>query len=234
MSKTFRFMFSAIAMMFLFNGFAAIETNAQGIPNQILTRMENNRKATTSLKADISMVNYDPNIGNDTKTGTVLYASVRDKGKENTLMRLDWIKPKNEIISVVKEEFLLYDVKAGVAFTGNADSKKVRNGQGGGLIKLLTSSAKEELKSQFSVEYLGEETAGKTAVMHLKLTPKTKQDYKFADIWIDGDGMPIMARTTSVANNTQTVGLSNLKQNVSLSISQFKIDLPKNVKPQSV
>jgi outer membrane lipoprotein-sorting protein len=236
MKKTFRFILPAIALMFLFNGFAAIDTNAQGIPNKILTLMETHRKAMTSLKADISMVNHDPNIGDDTKSGKVIYAAVRDKKGRDTdaLMRLDWIKPKNEILSVIKKKFVIWDVKGGIAYTGSADSSKVKSEGGGGLVKLLTNSSKDELKSKFTFEYLGEESVSGASVWHLKLTPKTKQDYKFTDIWIDGNGMPLQAMTTSINNDTQTIQLSNLSKNVSLDGQAFVVEVPKNVTKKAV
>jgi outer membrane lipoprotein-sorting protein len=236
MNKTFRFIFSAIAVMFLFSGFAAITTNAQGIPNKILGLMENHRKAMTSLKANITMVNFDNVLkDSDQKTGTVMYAAVRDKKDRDidALMRLDWLKPKNEIISVIKKKFVILDVKGGIAYTGSSDSKKVKSEAGGGLVKLLTNSSKEELKSKFNFEYLGEENVSGAAVWHLKLTPKTKQDYKFADIWIDGNGMPLQAMTTALNNDTQTIQLSNLSKNVSLNAKEFVIDV-KGIKLQSV
>jgi outer membrane lipoprotein-sorting protein len=236
MNKTFRFIFSAIAVMFLFGGFAAVSTNAQGIPNKILTLMEEHRKAMTSLKAEITMDNYDNVLkDSDQKSGTVKYAAIRKNGKDvDALMRLDWIKPKNEIVSVIKKTFVIWDVKGGIAYTGSADSKKVKGEGGSGLVKLLTNSSKEDLKSKFSVEYLGEERVSNTAVWHLKLTPKTKQDYKFADIWIDGNGMPLQAMTTALNNDTQTVRLSNLDKNPSLTANEFTVDVPKGVKKQAV
>jgi outer membrane lipoprotein-sorting protein len=236
MKKTFRFILPAIALMFLFNGFAAINTNAQGIPNKILTLMETHRKAMTSLKADIAMINHDPNIGDDTRTGTVMYASVRDKKDRDVdaLMRLDWLKPKNEILSVIKKKFVIWDVKGGIAYTGSSDSKKVKGEAGGGLVKLLTNSSKDELKSKFTFEYLGEESVAGASVWHMRLTPKTKQDYKFADIWIDGNGMPLQAKTTALNNDTQTIQLSNLSKNVKVSADEFTVEVPKGVKKQSV
>lgn len=235
MNKTFRFIFSAFAVMFLFSGFAAIHTNAQGIPNKILGLMEEHRKAMTSLKADITMDNYDNVLkDSDQKSGTVKYAAVRKGGKEDVLMRLDWMKPKNEIVSVIKKTFVIWDVKGGIAYTGTADSKKLKGEAGGGLVKLLTNSSKEDLKAKFSVEYLGEERVNNTSVWHLKLTPKTKQDFKFADIWIDGNGMPIQAMTTALNNDTQTIRLSGLEKNISLNTSEFTLEIPKNVKKQSV
>jgi outer membrane lipoprotein-sorting protein len=236
MNKTLKFVFSAIAVMILFSGFAVIDAKAQGIPNKILTLMETHRKAMTSLKADITMVNHDPNIGDDTRTGTVKYAAIRDKkGKDvDALMRLDWLKPKNEILSVIKKKFVIWDVKGGIAYTGSADSKKVKGEAGGGLVKLLTNSSKDELKSKFTFEYLGEESVSGAAVWHLKLTPKTKQDYKFVDIWIDGNGMPLQAKTTALNNDTQTIQLSNLSKNVDLEGQDFVVNVPPSVKKQSV
>jgi outer membrane lipoprotein-sorting protein len=238
MNKTFRFIFSALAVMFLVGGIAAIKTNAQGIPNQLLTLMEDHRKSMTSLKADISMVNYDSILkDSEQRTGTVMYVAIRDKKTEkdtDALMRLDWLKPKNEIFSVVKKQFIIWDVKGGIAYTGSSDSKKVKRGQGGGLMTLLTSSSKDEIKSKFTLEFSGAESIDGTDVTHLKLTPKTKQDYKFADIWIDGNGMPLQAATTALNNDTQTIRLSSLDKNVSLDGSLFKVQLPKGVKLQSV
>jgi outer membrane lipoprotein-sorting protein len=235
MNKTFRLIFSAIAVMFLFGGFAAVSTNAQGIPNKILTLMEEHRKAMTSLKAEITMDNYDSVLkDSDQKSGTVKYAAVRKGGKEDVLMRLDWMKPKNEIVSVIKKTFVIWDVKGGIAYTGTSDSKKLKGEGGGGLVKMLTNSSKEDLKSKFSVEYLGEERVNNTAVWHLKLTPKTKQDYKFADIWIDGNGMPIQAMNTALNNDTQTIRLSGLEKNLSLTTNEFTLDIPKSVKKQAV
>jgi outer membrane lipoprotein-sorting protein len=236
MNKPFKSVLSAIAAVILFSGFAAIDSKAQGIPNEILTLMENNRKAMTSLKADIKMENHDPNIGDDSKSGKVLYAAARDKkGRDtDTLMRLEWLTPKNEIISVANKKFIIWDVKGGIAYTGSANSSKVKDGQGGGLVKLLTSSSKEELKSKFTFEYLGKENVAGASVWHLKLTPKTKQSYKFADIWIDGNGMPLQAMATAVTNDTQTITLSNLDKNVSVDKQDFIVKVPSNIKKQSV
>jgi outer membrane lipoprotein-sorting protein len=237
MNKTFRFIFSALAVMFLVGGIAAIKTNAQGIPNQILTLMEDHRKSMTSLKADISMKNYESVLkSTEERTGTVMYVALRDKKtKKDTdaLMRLDWLRPKNEIISVIKKKFIILDVRGGVAYTGNSSSQKVSGG-GGDMVKILTNSSKEELKSKFTFEYLGEETVSTSAAWHLKLTPKTKQNYKFVDIWIDGNGMPLQAATTALNNDTQTITLSNLNKNVSLNTKEFIVELPKGVKLQSV
>jgi outer membrane lipoprotein-sorting protein len=236
MNKTFRFIFSAFAVMFLFGGIAAIKTNAQGIPNKILGLMEEHRKAMTSLKADISMKDYENILkSTDEKTGTVMYAAVRDKKGKDTdaLMRLDWMRPKQEILSVVKKKFVLLDVRGGVGYTGSSSSQKVSGG-GGDMVKILTNSSKQDLKAKFDFQYLGEESIGSAAVWHLRLTSKTKQNYQFVDVWIDGNGMPLQAMTTAKNNDTQTITLSNLNKNLTLNAKEFVVDVPKNVKLQAV
>jgi outer membrane lipoprotein-sorting protein len=232
MNKTFRLMFLATVAMFLLSGFA----NAQGIPNEVLSLMEDHRKAMTSLKADISMKNYESVLkSTDEKTGTVKYAAVRDgKGKDvDALMRLDWLRPKEEILSIIKKKFVMLDIRGGVGYTGNSSSQKVSGG-GGDMVKILTNSSKQELKAKFDFQYLGEESVGSAKVWHLKLTPKTKQNYKFVDVWIDGNGMPLQAMTTAKNNDTQTITLSNLNKNLTLNTKEFVVEVPKGIKLQSV
>ena len=65
---------------------------------------------------------------------------------------------------------------------------------------------------------------------HLELTPKAPQSYKSADLWVDGNGMPIQARIMEKNNDTTTVYLSNLQKNVTINASGFKVEMPKNIK----
>ena len=91
--------------------------------------------------------------------------------------------------------------------------------------------SQKELKANYKVTYIGRVKMGGSDVWHLGLDPKTKQSYKSAELWVDGDGMPIQAKINELNSDITTVRLSNLKKNkVRIKTSIFKIDLPKNVK----
>ena len=77
------------------------------------------------------------------------------KGR-NFSFRLDWTQPKNEIISVVNGQYVAYNPGIKRAYTGNSDSQKVQE-KGGNALKIMSMS-KEEIKANYDVEYLGQET----------------------------------------------------------------------------
>jgi outer membrane lipoprotein-sorting protein len=231
MNKLVKLSFILAAFAFL-AGILPMQTNAQ-VLTKIIKKMEDHRIAMTSLKADIKMVKRDNNLGEeDTYKGTVQYAARRDKNNKDTdaLVRLDWASPKQESISIINREFRSYDTKAQQAFVGKADSKKVGE-KGGGMIKLLASPSKDDIKSRFNTEYLGEETvAAGVLTWHLKMYPKAKADYQYLELWVDGNGMPIQGKIVSLNSDTQTITFSALNKNIELTAKSFVIDIPKGVK----
>jgi outer membrane lipoprotein-sorting protein len=224
MKKILRYGFTAIALTFIFSGLAAT-ANAQ--INEILKRMDDHYKALKSLQANVTREKTDSVLGEvDKMSGTI--SLLPGKGR-NLSFRLEWTQPRNEIISVVNGQYVLYTPSIKQAYTGDSNSQKVQ-GNGGSALKVLSMS-KEEIKTNYDVEYLGQETiSGGIPTWHLKLTPKAKAEYKFADIWVDGNGMPLQAKITRSNNDTDSILLTNLKKNASLNASIFKVSLPKDTK----
>ena len=224
MKKILRYGFTAIALTFILSGFAAT-ANAQ--INEILKRMDEHYKVLKSLQADVTREKYNSQLDEtDKMSGTI--SLLPGKGR-NFSLRLDWTKPKNETISVVNGQYVAYNPGIQQAWTGNSESKTLSD-KGGNALKVMSMS-KEEIKANYDVEYLGQENvSGGIPTWHLKLTPKVKANYKFADLWVDGNGMPIQGKITQLNNDTDSVLLSNLKKNASISASIFKVSLPKGTK----
>ncbi len=231
MNKLVKLSFILVVSTFCL-GILPTQANAQGLLTKVIKKMEDHRIAMTSLRAGITMVKCDVNIGCDNDyIGTVQYGARRDKNNKDTdaLVRLDWLKPKQEMISIINREFKSYDPKARQAFVGKADSKKVGE-KGGGMIKLLASPSRDDISSKYDAVYIGEEKLSSgLPTWHLKLTPKTKSDYKHIELWVDGNGMPLQGMIVSLNNDTQTIGLSNLEKNISLNTKSFVLDIPKGV-----
>lgn len=224
MIRFIRFAMMAICMMVFFNALAVTEANAQGILREILNRMDNHYKALKSLKSDVVRAQENPQLGTvDTYEGKI----VMEPGQaRNFSVRLDWVKPKEEVISVVNGKYVLYVPSIKRAYTGNSDSQKLNKGGGGSVLKAMNMS-EVELKANYDVQYIGQETLSTgTQVWHLKLTPKTKQNYKFAELWVDGNGMPLQGKVTAPNNDTDTFLLKNLNKNVRIDRSIFKVSLP--------
>ena len=224
--KTFlRYGFTAIALTFILSAFGATSANAQ--INEILKRMDDHYKALKSLQANVTRVQLNSQLGEeDTSSGTI--SLLPGKGRDFS-MRLDWTQPKPETISVVNGQYVAYNPGISQAWTGNSGSKTL-NDKGGNALKVMSMS-KEEIKANYDVQYLGQESiSGGIPTWHLKLTPKTSANYKFVDLWVDGNGMPLQGKITQPNNDTDSILLTNLKKNVSIPGSIFKVSLPKGTK----
>ena len=221
MKKFLRYGFTAIALTFVLSAFAATETHAQ--INEILKRMDDHYKALKSLQSNVTREVYNAQLDEtDKMSGTI---SMRPGKGRNFALRLDWTQPKTEIMTVVNGQYMAYIPSIKRAYTGNSDSPKVQE-KGGNALKIMSMS-KEEIKANYDVEYLGQENiSGGTLTWHLKLTPKVKSNYKFADIWVDGNGMPLQGKITQLNNDTDSVLLTGLKKNVSIPGSIFSYKIP--------
>lgn len=224
MKKVLRYGFTAIALTFILGAFSGT-ANAQ--INEILKRMDEHYKALKSLQASVNREKTDSQLGEtDKMAGTI--SLIPGKGR-NFSLRLDWTQPRSEIISVVNGQYVAYTPGIKQAWTGNSESKTL-NDKGGSALKVMSMS-KEEIKANYDVEYLGQENiSGGTPTWHLKLTPKVKSSYKFADIWVDGNGMPLQGKITQNNNDTDSILLTNLKKNSSINTAIFKVSLPKDTK----
>ncbi len=227
MKSFFRISFAAFALSLFFNIFAVTETKAQGVLNEILKRMEAHRGSLTSLRSSVKMVKYNAQLKeSDTTEGTSVYLPT--KGRD-ALVRIDWTKPVQETLAVVNGKYVLYRPRLKQAIVGNAKDAK-GNGKANGALGFMNMS-KEQLKANYNIKYLGQENvSGGIPTWHLELTPKTAQSYKSAEIWVDGDGMPIQAKVVEKNNDTTTVLLSNIKKNEDINPDVFNVKLPKSVK----
>jgi outer membrane lipoprotein-sorting protein len=95
----------------------------------------------------------------------------------------------------------------------------------------MMTMSEAELKANYETSYEGKETLGGSVVWHIKLTPKTKQEFKFAELWIDMDGMPTQAKIVATNGETDTIQLSSVKKNEKVDKSTFsKIATPSGTK----
>lgn len=213
----------AIAMF----GLATVDVNAQGPLPEILKRMDAMNKSLTSLKADVKMDKLNAQLGDtDTSTGTTSYLPKSSKGR---YARIEWIKPVAESIVIQGNRYQLFRPRLNQVIEGNVDQAGKDNKVPGNALAFMGMS-KAQLQANYTVGYLGQESAGGKTTWHLELVPKNKTSYKTAELWVDSNGMPIQAKIIEQNNDSTTVLLSNIQQNVTISGSEFTLKLPPNVK----
>lgn len=205
-------------------------SNAQsaGLVSSVLNRMERNRQTLKSLKAGLSMEKYNAQLRDkDNYSGWVLYqpGSGRDAS-----VRIEWQKPRHEILAVSKGQYTLYRPSLNQAMVGKSGSVKGKAGAGGVLDMMYMSKAQLEARFQ-PVQDVREETLwGGVSTIHLTLVPKSDSSFKYAEIWVDSAGMPVQTKIVEKNGDATTMRLSGLERNVKISSNEFSLKLDSSVK----
>jgi Outer membrane lipoprotein-sorting protein len=220
MRNTFRYFLTAIFATLLFGGVAVSESFAQSPIRDVLNRMDRHYKALQTLQAGVSRRQANPQVGtSDDSSGNVVLIPGK-KGRDDVSVCLNWTKPREETLLVYKGKYQLYVPGIQTSYEGNTKSQKLGK-SGGGVLSLMTMSDTER-KANFEVPlYEGKETLNGKEVFHIKLTPKTKQDFKLAELWVDTDGMPMQVMIVMPNGETDTLQFSGVKRNETINASVF-------------
>jgi outer membrane lipoprotein-sorting protein len=226
MKKVLRNSFVYFGLVTAFLAISAQSASAQGPLGQILNRMDTFNKSLQSVQADVTMLKHNPQLGTtDTYSGSTSYLP---KAKGKMYVRLDWKKPSVENMVVIGEDYKLYKPGINQLYVGKVNKAKSSAGAGNALA--FMNMSKDQLKANYTIVYLGEESAAGQATWKLQLTPKTSANYKSAELWVAPNGMPIQAKVLEQNNDTTTVMLSNIKENQTIDVRIFALSLPKDVK----
>ena len=213
-----------MTLMFVVGVFTVTETKAQ--LQNILNTMDTHNKLLKSLQADVKMGKYNSQLEeNDITEGTVKYLPGSEK---NMYVRIDWSKPVVEHLAIAGGQYVLYRPRLSQAIAGKVD-KAQGNAKANGALAFMSMS-KAQLKANYNVKYIGQENVGTTPTWHLELTPKAAGSYKQADLWVDGNGMPIQAKVIERNNDATTVLLTNLQKNITINREIFVLSPPKGTK----
>ncbi len=161
----------------------------------------------------------------DRYSGTLLY--VPGAGR-NASVRIEWQKPQHEILAVSNDKFTLFRPRLNMAYVGSSKSKK---NSAGGVMEMMYLS-RQQLEARFQpVQDVREETLwGGVSTIHLTLVPKGNASFKYAEIWVDGGGMPVQTKIVEKNGDATTMRLLNMERNPRISGDLFDLKLDSNVK----
>ena len=222
----------AVAILIAALGISSPKADAQGAGfiSSILNRMERNRQSLKSLRAKVDMVKYDARIKDEDKyVGVVLYVPAVGR---NANVRVDWQSPQRETLAVKDGQYTLFRPRLNMAYVGRAGQGR---GRQSGAFEFLNMS-RQQLQTRFEpLQYLGEETLwGGVNTSHIKLVPRGGAGYKYAEVWVDGSGMPVQTKVVERNDDSTTVRLTNMEKNAGISLDMFdlKLDFSKVKKVQ--
>jgi outer membrane lipoprotein-sorting protein len=145
-------------------------------------------------------------------------------------VRIDWSSPRREVLTVNNNKYTIFRPALKVAYTG--DSRKMgKENKAGGLMEMMNMS-RQQLEARFQpVKDVREETLwGGVGTIHLTLVPKGNAGYKYAEVWIDGNGMPVQTKIVEKNDDSTTMRLTGLEKNQRIDASEFDIKLDSSVK----
>lgn len=197
-----------------------------GLVSSVLARMDKNRQTLKTLRAGISMEKYNSQLRESDKfQGVVIY--VPGSGRQASV-RIDWTRPRREILAVNNGKYTIYRPSQKVVYTGNSNSK---TNKAGGVLEMMYMS-RQQLEARFQpVQDVREETLwGGVSTIHLTLVPKGNASFKYAEIWIDSSGMPVQTKVVEKNDDSTTMRLTGLEKNIKISSGDFDIKFDSDVK----
>ena len=204
-------------------------TNGQGagLVSSVLNRLEKNRQTLKTLRAGISVVKYNSQLGVEDKySGIVIYMPTAGR---QAAVRIDWSSPRREVLAVNNNKYTIFRPALNVAYTG--DSRRMKDNKANGLMEMMNMS-RQQLEARFQpVKDVREETLwGGVSTIHLTLVPKGSAGYKWAEVWIDSAGMPVQTKIVEKNDDSTTMRLTGLEKNQKIDKSEFDIKLDSSVK----
>ena len=225
-----RFLPLSVIAFFIFALTVVSPTTANGqgagLVSSVLARMEKNRQTLKTLRASISMEKYNSQLrDSDTFQGVVIY--VPGQGRQASV-RIDWSKPRREILAVNNGKYTIYRPTLKVVYTGNSNSKANKTG---GMLEMMYMT-RQQLEARFQpVKDVREETLwGGISTIHLTLVPKGNASFKYAEIWIDQYGMPVQTKVVEKNDDSTTMRLTSLEKNIKINSDDFNIKVDSDVK----
>jgi len=204
------------------------KTNAQaGMVSSIYTRMLRNQQSLKTLSADIGMEKYNAQLREpDNYYGTVRYIPVAGR---TAFVRLEWNKPQHEILAVANGAYVLYRPRLNMAYVGTTNS--IHSQKDSDVLALMNMSA-TQLRTRFGEpQDVREEILwGGVWTQHLTVTPKSAASYKYIEVWVDKEGMPVQTKMVEKNDDSTTVRLSNVAKNQTIPMDQFTLKLDSSVK----
>jgi len=220
---------SVILIGLSINSGSTARAQGPGFVSSLLSRMEKSQRSLKSLRANIGMVKYNAQLRDEDKyQGLVLYIPGAS-GSSSAFVRLEWTQPQHEILAIQNGNFTLYRPRLNMAIEGRTGTMKSQKDSD--VLALMNMSA-AQLRTKFGeFQDQREETLwGGVWTQHFKVTPKVAASYKYIEVWVDKEGMPVQTKMVEKNDDSTTMRLTNVEKNASIPLDQFKLKLDSNVK----
>ncbi len=199
----------------------------------ILGRLDQSAPKFTGLSADLTRVTYTKVIDEkSTENGSIL---LKRQGPRDLQMLIDITKPDAKTVAFQGK-------KAEVYYPKLKTVQEYDIGKHKGLVDqfLLVGfgTTGKDLKSNYDIKYVGEETIGGQRAQKLELTPRSaqiKDRLRMLELWIAESGAyPVQQKLIQPSGDYYLFTYSGVKLNPQLTDAALRLNLPKGVKRERV
>jgi outer membrane lipoprotein-sorting protein len=208
---------------------SSVNGQIPGLVSAAISRMEKNKRDLKSLRANISMEKYNSQLRDSDKYQGVVFYMPGGAGNNSAFMRLEWTSPKHEILVTSNGNYTAYQPRLKQAYQGK--TSKIKSERDSDVLSLINMSA-AQLRTRFGeFQDVREEVLwGDVWTQHFKAIPSGPASYKYIEVWVDKDGMPVMTKMVEKNGDATTVRLSGVARNTPIPMDQFKLNLDSSVK----
>jgi uncharacterized iron-regulated protein len=188
---------------------------------EVLNRMNIRYQSLQTLTADIQRTRYNVQLdASEESKGKLIFVPARRKTDHS--LRIDWLKPQPESLSIIERQYVLFLPSTNIAYYGSilpTDRMPIF----GQMFAMGSEQSREWIEK---AEYIGErrEQDGR-ALSGLRLAPTAKKDYMAIEIWVDQDGLVSSGKLIAENGDTDEVVFSNMKFNQTIEIKSFQINV---------
>ena len=200
-----------------------------GMVSAILSRLEKNRQSLKTLRANISMTKYNSQLrDSDTYQGLILYIP-GPGGSRSSFVRLEWTSPQHETLAVAKGNYMFYRPRLNTVIVGT--TRSVAGGKNNDVLELMSMSATQFRTKFGEFQDVRDETLwGGVWTQHFRVVPKGAASYKYIEVWVDKEGLPVQTKMVEKNDDSTTVRLTNVEKNQTIPLDQFTLKLDSSVK----
>jgi outer membrane lipoprotein-sorting protein len=191
--------------------------------DQVFAKMDNVSKTFRSVQADLERTHVTVIVNDkDVARGKFYYER---RGKEPRV-KMDLIKPEQHLL-IDKGLFQLYNPSVNQITQGSLSGHQDKVE---GFMSLGFGQSSQELKQNYDVTLVGDETVDGRKTTVLALKPKSPSGFRSFQLWIDQQTwISYQTQVTETSKDYSLFKFSNAKLNGSIPASTFDLKLPKNV-----
>jgi outer membrane lipoprotein-sorting protein len=216
---------------FLASAFLCITAASAAVSDTdtVLAKMDEAAPKFAGMFADLTRVSYTKVIDDKAvESGTIL---LRKQGPRSMQVLIDFKKPDPKMVAFGGSKAEIYYPKLEVV-------QEYDLGKRSDLVEQFTlagfGTTGKELKANYEVRYVGEETVAGQKAHRLELVPLSKsrkENYEKLELWVAENGAyPVQQKLIRPSGDYELFTYSNVKLNPSIGDDALKLKLPKGVK----